>query len=216
MTISLSQVSLKSFHENISYAHASWKRASARNNKQQPTKLSQHHPSHVVISTSLQIPWLELYIYTVQIWEQEIQLLASKDFILALVDYEMLLCFPFPRFTSLRTVQSQHSKLHYSKSSLLSLFSSTSSPTHTFSTLFSPAFEMLHIYPLSSLARDVCLMVNNENSTEAWLRNQKQNMVKPGFQFQQKLHPPERHGLGESGKLCCRTQQDMQHSKFIH
>lgn len=143
VSISVSGVSLKSSFMKISpiLTHLGREyRQETTNN--QPTKQSQHHPSHVVVNASLQIPCLELRIYAVHIWEQEIHLLASKGFIIALVDYEMLLCFPFPRFTSVTTVESQHSKLHYSRSSLSTLFSSTSSPTHTFfSNIFSPAFE---------------------------------------------------------------------------
>lgn len=156
-----------------------------------PTKQSQHHPSHVVVNASLQIPCLELHIYAVHTWEQEIHLLASKGFILALVEYEMLLCFPFPCFTSIRTVQSQHSKL--TTASPLSPLSSVllHLPHIFFQALFPSLWNAAHL-PSKLLGQRCCLMVNNENSTETWLRNQRQNTVKPGFQFQQKLHPPER------------------------
>ena len=61
-----------------------------------PTKPPQHHSSGALITILLQVPCLEVRIYTASVQEQEIHLLASKGLILVLVDYEIFLYLLFP------------------------------------------------------------------------------------------------------------------------
>lgn len=121
-----------------------------------PTKPPQHHRSHALISILLQVPCLELCIYTVSVPEQEIQLLASKGLILLLVDYEIFLYLVAPLL-----YVSQNSTFSTERTALqevlLSLLSSISFHYHTHSQSFSVAFEKLHIHPWSPLAREMFL-----------------------------------------------------------
>lgn len=138
---------------------------------------------------------------------------TGKGLILVLVNYKTFLHLLFSHFTSLKMAQSQHRKLHCKKSSLSALFYFiqiiTLTPTFL-QTFFLSLQNAAHV-PLNPFGqRHFCLIVNTENSTKTWLRHQNQNTVKPGLQFQLKLHLPKGPGLRESGNtVCWRTQHNV-------
>lgn len=169
--------------------------------KNRPTKPPQHHPSCVLISTLLQVPCLELLIYTVSVQEQEIYLLAGKGLILVLVDYEMFLYLLFPSFTSVRTIQSQHREQHYKKSSIFALFHFIPL-LHPRPNFFHCLWNAAHLPVKPSDQRCFCLMMNTENSAEIWLRNQNQNTVKPGFRIAAATPPAWKAWSGWKWKYC--------------
>lgn len=140
----------------------------------------------------------------------------GKGLILVLVDYKTFLHLLFSQFTSLKTAQSQHRKLHCKKSSLsLSLLFSVlfhSTPTPTFlQTFFLSLQNAAHVSLNPFGQRCFCLIVNHENSIKTWLtKESKSKHSETWLKISAETPPTWGPGLGESGNtVCWRTQHNV-------